>query len=1142
MAHFPIRRLRGAFARQARLVCALLGFLMAALQPSALLAQSTFGAFVGTVKDPGGSVIPNATVSLTNNGTGVVRTTTANGAGEYGFLNLEPGAYAISVTANGFRQADFPGLTLQARETQRLDATLAVGATSQTVVVQSNAAVLNTDTSNTTETRTGAELDQLPLAISSRASGSTSPFATLTSQAGVQTDSTGDLSVAGAKPSLLSVSVDGISTMNVTFSAPAPELFPSFVSIEEIRVSEDDNSAEYGGVSDITTVTRSGTNRSHGGAYDNYESDGFNAKSPFATIKPKLVMNDFGGYFSGPVMIPHFYNGTDKTFYFLSYEGLRLPQASAVVQSVPTLAMRSGNLSVYPQQIYNAAGQPFAGNQIPQKDISPVSAAALKALYPLPNFGPPGAIANNYVQNFPTPISSDQGDARFDQVLTPRQTVFARYSYKHRSVFAAPTSSPSNGGSALIGSFNEPETDISLTAAHNYILRPDLINELRVGLSKFATERTFDANSALAGQLGITGIPDLISPNISAAPNFQIEGFTATGGLGETTNSSRTLQLIDNLTWTKQTHTIKAGVDYRYMNAFAGNVFGAYRLGRYTFNGASAVGAKIASPMAEFLLGYPDVTTVADVLDANMNGYGTAEAVYVQDSWKVSPSFTLNYGMRYEYHPMLRDHAGNSAQFLPNFTSFQNGRFVQGAIAVPNQQALNTLTLPSFAAGVAPLPVITAQQANIPSALVSVTKTDFAPRIGFAWRMFNSDKTVLRGGWGRFIETALGGNVVGGWAVSSSAVYVSNNAYQANGAPVLSFPTPFQTGNTASGSLQFDYAVAPKYLDPTVQQWNLTLEHDMGFDTALRLSYVGSHASNLDSLVDLNQLPFNTVGYAAAYPSRPFPEMSQILTVENLAISNYNAFTVEGTHRMQDGLQFQGSYTFARDLSDEAGGDPTGFVGEIGSNPSDRFHPSLDYGNVDFTSRHRALASFLYRLPFGQGQRFLGDSSWLLNSVVGGWQTAGYLVLQSGPFMTPLANSAYDPTGTGIANTVGYARPDVVKGVSPHQHGLGARNFLNSAAYAEPGNNLARQGTAAVGSVVGPGTETFSVSVFKVLDLNERYNVQIGAQAQNLFNHQNLAVPASLVLDTPNFGQISSLQTQGNAGPRGVMLTARLIF
>ena len=271
----------------------------------------------------------------------------------------------------------------------------------------------------------GGELNDLPVAIASRASGSTSAFTTLTTQPGVEIDNSGNLSVAGSKPSMLSVSIDGISSMSPRNSSPISELFPSFDTIAEIRVSEINNSAEYGGVSDITTISKSGTNAYHGGAYENNQNTDFNARNTFSATVPKLDLNDFGVFLGGPVFLPKLYKGKDRTFFFASYEGLRLPSQQVLVENVPSLQLRSGDLSAYPGAILDpTTGAPFPGNQIPASRIAPLSAAALKYLYPLPNSGAPNALVNNYVTNFPTPVSSDQGDIRVDQKITTNQSVF----------------------------------------------------------------------------------------------------------------------------------------------------------------------------------------------------------------------------------------------------------------------------------------------------------------------------------------------------------------------------------------------------------------------------------------------------------------------------------------------------------------------------------------------------------------------------------------------------------------------------------------------------------------------------------------------------------------------------------------------
>src|SRR6185295_7219993 len=282
----------------------------------------------------------------------------------------------------------------------------------ETVNVTAEAApVINTEVSNIAETKTGQELVDLPIAITARSTGSTSALSTLTSQPGVQTDASGNISVVGTKPAMLSTSIDGISSVGPRTSAPLAELFPSNDSIAEIRVSEVNNSAEFGGISDITTISKSGTNSYHGGLFENLQNTVLNARNPFSTTRPKTIMNNFGVFVGGPVSIPGVYKGTGKTFFFLAAEALRLPKEQVVTYSVPSLALRNGDLSAYSSSIKDPnTGLPFPGNQIPSSRITPLSKNVLQYLYPLPNTGAANAIANNYVQNYPTPISSDQGD------------------------------------------------------------------------------------------------------------------------------------------------------------------------------------------------------------------------------------------------------------------------------------------------------------------------------------------------------------------------------------------------------------------------------------------------------------------------------------------------------------------------------------------------------------------------------------------------------------------------------------------------------------------------------------------------------------------------------------------------------------
>ena len=1114
------------------------------------VAQSTFGSIIGTVKDQSGSVVPGATITLINQGSSARRTVTSSSSGTYEFLNLDAGSYKVSIVASGFKDVVFDNLTLQARDTQRIDANMPIGAESQTVEVQAAGDVITTDTSALASTKTGHELVDLPVAVYSRSNGSTSPLLTLTTEPGVQVDDNNNLSIAGTTPALMSFTIDGISSVDVENSGPISELFPSFNSISEIRVSETNNNAEYSGVADVTTTSRAGTNDFHGGVFENLENTDLTAGNPF-TGKPKLIMNNYGGFVGGPVRIPHFYNGRDKTFFFGSYEGLQLPRETPLVESVPTLDMRNGNLWNYlntqgggtPLPINNYDGTPIActGPDNCSVPVSPVSANAIKYLMPLPNAGSADSFQNNYAVNFPAPISSNQFDLRFDQTITSKQSIYGRYTFKNRAVVTAPT--PNFVGfctaciSPLFGGIQQPEQDRGLTVAYNYAFSGRLINEFRGGFNAIRSSANANVNSTqVLNQVGITGIPDI--PTVPSIPDIQIVGLQRTGGLNTTRQQSKVIQLLDNLTWVKGKNTFKFGGDIRRLTDHDENVFGNYRSGQYTFNSSSTVGATIGDPYTQFLLGYPDATVLSQVTNPAMNGLGYSYALFAQDDWKLTPYLTINAGFRYELHPPLKDTHYNTAAFLPDYN--QNG--IHGAVAVPNAKGL-AFTNPGFQASIAPTPILTAAQAGLPETLRYTDRTDFGPRIGFAWRPAHNDNTVIRGGWGRFIESPLGFSLVSGWAVHASFVPTYTQDYDPNtGMPLLSFPSPFPSNLDQPGTASFEYAFPIHYKDPTVQQWNLTFEHNLGHDIGMRMSYVGSHGQNLEEFNDLNQVQASTTPYDPT--TTPYPIWGIIQSVVNQAISNYNSFSGVLEKRMSHGLQFQTSYVLTRDLSNEAGGSPTATVGAGGNFATDRFHPSLDYGNVIFDRRHRVLSTFLYQFPFGRGATFLGNSSRLMDAAVGGWQLGGVAVFQSGAFLTP-TQSSVDPANTNILNVVGVTRADVVPGVSARQTG-GLTNsagpvFLNPGAFALPPVNAGRFGNASVGSIVGPGTDALSLSLIKSLKITERLQFQFGAQASNALNHRNFDVP-NVSVDDPAFGTISGLQTAEGAGPRNVEITGRISF
>ncbi len=1090
--------------------------------------QSTFGEFTGAVHDPGGSVVPLCIVKARNIGTDTVRSSLTDSSGTYTLLNLEPGDYEITFEAKGFQILKYAGLTLQARQEIRQDAKLSLASQSQVVNVSEAAeAPINTEVSNIAETKVGRELTDLPVAIYSRSTGSTSAITTLTTQPGVETDASGNLSVAGAKPSMLTVTLDGISTVSPRNSGPISELFPSFDSIAEIRVSEINNTAEFGGVSDITTISKSGTNKYHGGVYENNQVSALNARNTFAATVPKLTLNDYGGFLGGPISVPRLYHGKDKTFFFMSYEGLQRPNQSIYIDSEPTAAMRSGDLSVYlPKTVVKnpfSSGTPFPGNQIPTSLITPLSTAVLKYFDPLPNYGAPGAISNNYEFTAPTNITSNQGDMRVDHNITSKQSAFARLTYKEKQSLSGPSASPNLGGGTTI------ERDYAVSGAYNYIITPTLLNEARVGYtgSNSGSGYNYTASGIQSAlNLQLAGPP----PLGAASPGFSITGFTGTGGGTTSIAKTNTTQFLDNLTWSKAKHTIKFGGDYRYLTALYTNVFASSRMGSYSFNN-SVTSSLIGSPMGAFLLGIPDSSGMATVLNPDTDGYSSAYAFYVQDDWKVTPRLTLNYGMRWEYHGAFKDHYNNIANFLLNSSSVINGVTVHGAVVIPDLAV--PLVNPAFTQSIYPTPVITASQAKLPQSLRFAQLSDFAPRIGFAWRVTGDGKTVVRGGYGKFIESELGSLIDASWAVEASDVAKFTNSVS-NGKFLYSFPYALPSNLAQPGSQVFDLAGDIHYKDPYVQQWNLTVERDLGFQTALRLSYDGSHGSNLGVTTNPDQVPANTVGYQTATLSAPYPLLAQIVYLTNAARSNYNAFTATVNKRMSKGLQFQSSYNFAKNLSNGGGYAPGGFAGEGGGTLSDPSNPNLDYGNVAYTRRNRFQTTFLYNLPFGHTHNAI------VNQLAGGWELAGVLLFQSGPFLQAVASGA-DPSGTNFPNLQGSGRTDVVSGVSPYAANQSPSMWLNAAAFAVPANNIGRFGNEPIGYFNGPGTEAVSASLFRTVTFTERLRLRVGISAANAINHINYGNPGT-TLNSSTFGTITSLQSAEGAGPRQVQLTGRITF
>jgi hypothetical protein len=1111
-------------------------FILLAMCPNPAIAQSTFSTLVGTATDPQSAVVAGATVTVTNKGTTATRTAMTDNAGNYIVANLDFGEYTVTIEAKGFRKVTFQSVSLRARETVRLDAQLEVaGATAETVTITAGSGVTS-EVPTIASTKSSRELQELPVPF--RASGTTSPISTLTTQVGVQIDNSGGLSLAGSQRYSTTVTIDGISTVSVRSNGPLVELFPSVESIAEIRVSQINNNAEFAQSGDITTISKTGTNNYHGAGFLYHQNRALDAANPFTTpnattgIRPKpfKISNDFGVTLGGPVRIPWLYNGRDKTFFFTTYEGARLRRQTQLVYSVPPTAWRTGDMSSVTTPIKDpVTGLQFPGNRIPANRISPVSAATLSLFYPQPNTGAANATSNNLSQLFSAPTDSNQFDVRIDQNLSDRQSVFGRYTWKDIK-----PESYEGGILPPIGAVRRPQKVWAFTGAYNFTIRANLLNEFRGGLSGRNVSKDFDSDgAAIVRQLGLQGLSSNL-PKSPGVPNISpfAGTFTTTGISRGFTTTDRTYQFLDNVTWTKGRHTVKFGADLRRLSTTdllsftTGDDFGDFTFdGTVTGTGGNGV---IGHPFAAFLLGIPDRTQYANT-GPDIDGTVWHHGYFIQDDWKITPRLTLNVGLRYELHPPFTE-----KNF--NITNFDRPT---GNAIVPNEQARKAAS-PGFVASIGTSKVVTAAEAKVDEVLRTTDYNNFAPRIGFAFRPFNNAKTVVRGGYGIYTVSILGSVFYSLTGVHTSDVRAFVNSFNASRVPAFQFPLAFPSGPgsvAAVGTQDFRTANQQDYADPYNQQWNLTFEQEVGWDTSFRLTYNGQHAVKLSVGPDLNQIPTNTVGFATANAQRPYPNWNIIFTRDNGGTANYHGLTAEVNRRFSKGLQFTSSWMWSKNLSDAEGAAPTSFGAENGPRLLDRFNRHADYGNMSFTRRHRALTTFIWEVPVGKGRSYLSSAHRAVDAVLGGWQMSGIVIFQTGAFLTPTFTGT-DPSGTGASRRSGQ-RPDVVSDPIPAQQTSAA--WFTRAAFAAPANNIGRYGLASVGSLVGPGTKNFSMGLAKKFRFTEQTGLQFQADFSNVFNHLNLGNPNTNTSSSA-FGTITGTQTAEGTGPRVIQLGLRLFF
>jgi hypothetical protein len=1082
-------------------------------------------------------------------------------------------------------------VTLIARQQLRYDITLSATAGAQTVEVNaSEAGVIETQNAQISAALSPREVLDLP--ANYRGAGSTSPINVIQTLPGVQPDTTPypptpsthpqptlKFSLQGGLPSQTEVTVDGISAQNTTNNNIQNDAFPSAESISEIRVDGVNNNAEYGQPGEITTVTKGGTNRLHGSAYEYFQNQALDA-TPYGTDaanKPHKVANDFGFSVGGPVVIPGVYNGHDRTFFFGAYEGLRYPQSNVIQAKVPTVAMKQGDFSA---ETTTPLVDPFTGGTYSNFTV-PINASSATFLqfYPDPNVGPPGeslvdAIAArgyNYLSTRSDNISSNQADFRGDHNFNTRASMFGRYTFKNINQLTP-------ADLALPYSTTYAKYQI-LASTFTYAITPRLADEFRFGftLERDGLSNPFDGPAFLS-KTGLTGVSAAF---FNGLPNI---GFTVINPIGERLGfeeRSRIFQFVDNLTWQRGRHLFRFGGDVRRMVAHteAGGSTVSANYGNFYFNPTAPTST--GQEFADFLIGVPNLSQTS-VIQQDNNGTAGAYAAYAQDTWQATHNLTLTYGVRYEFHPAFVADGGLAGNFDPSVA--KSGRLIYpagyaSAVSIQELANVNACITPGInnpyannqpgSNGVACTPVVTNQQAGLPSGLRQASKVRFMPRFGFAYRPFGNDRTAIRGGIGYYNITTTGALFYALAQTLQSNLQSFNNYIVPTGGPAFAFPETSTNSNTFTpslGSVYFYAANDTKWHDPYSLQTNLSVDHDFGHNIGGRISYVGMHTWHLVWQPQFNQLQKSSTTVSFD-PSRvgeiPFPNFYQITDRSTSAESDYRALELEISHRFTHGLSFDSAYTWAKNLSNNQGsyGSFAGsaFVDEQGGySPTDSFNNMVDYGNVSATRRHRWLSTAIYQLPIGRGRRFGSGMNRFADMAFGGWQVSNILLLQSGTFLTAfLPNGFIDPSGTGSGWYLGGAsqRPDITGNPNSGPHNR--NQWFNVNAFACPGQTgfasiatcnvgvgsapIGRFGTESVGDLIGPGTVSLSSGLSKSFAIVEGVSLRVEATFTNILNHTNLADP-QLDITQPSFGQITSARGSDFGGGRTGQLSLKLEF
>jgi outer membrane receptor protein involved in Fe transport len=1067
-----------------------LSYCLSAFSSPIFARQVSSASLLGEAHDETSAVIAGVKITARNEATGFSRTTLSAADGSYRIDDLLPGHYTVSAEKQGFRTLQTDSFVLEVNQKAKLDLELKVGQAAESVTITAEVSLLQSE-----EASVGYRLDfptirDLPLVDRNIVSLVTLGPGAIPRQLGgfghdIVTDnqeSRGTVGlnppINGARSTMNTFLLDG--AMNTDLHTRAISVLPPMEIVQEFRIISSLPAAEFaqsgGGVVDI--VTKSGSRKFHGSAFEFFRNEAFDARNLFDDPnlpRPIFRQNQFGGSLGGPLPLA-------STFFFADYEGLRGRTATSTLGVVPDEAQRAGDLSSLnpifdPLNVISGKRQPFANNRIPANRIDPIARKFLDLFVPLPNR--PGQ-ASNFLDATPNEFVKDNVSGRIDHEFANQSRVFGRYTINDER-------------NRLAGAFPQRPTREELRA-QQYAFGHTFgggrwLNELRASFTKLnlleLPESAFQTD--VAKDLGITGVAD--NPEDFGLPFFLLSDFNLAFDTPNRPQTQRDnlFHLSEAVSFTNGPHTLKFGFQYIHfrMNYLQSNL----SRGRFTFTGAFTGDPTSASPtgdpFADFLLGFPQVTD-RSVGRAEAFFRQNSYAGFVQDDWRVSNRLTLNVGLRYEYFSPFRDKNGNMVN-----------------LDYSNSPAPPTLVRTSSA--------------------VEPDRNNFAPRIGLAWRpsggFWQRRDLVVRAGYGVYFNPEIATEY---YNLVRNSIINETNFTLGTEKPILTLHDGFP--QTASTGFPSYFGLDPQARTPYVQHWSFSLQYELPFKILFESAYVGSKGTHLGK-----SRIFNTPLHAEIgenLPPRPgdlqslrtWPELGKLTQQQHISNSSYNSLQLKAEKRLSSGLSFLASFVWAKSIDD---GD-TVLAGLFDSvTAQDERDLSQERGLSFFDVRKRLSVGFTYNLP---GSR-------ALYHLFSDWQISGIITEQDG---TPL-NPVYffsDFANTGTPN-----RPDVVPGqkISLPRNQRSADHWFNTDAFTAP--KPFTFGNAGRNIIPGPGNNIIDFALHRRFLLGEQRALMFRAEAFNLFNHPNYGIPLPFADFGPFFGKVVA-----TGEPRRIQFALRFDF